>query len=106
MRVSTPSASAMAKPSKRSTAPHDCMALLVSLLPDGNMEKEVVASVVEGLCAGAGFPEDREKLKAIFRCSSLQMVSFTITEKGYTLTDLDGKFFPAVGADFRHGPAD
>lgn len=84
--------------------PHDSMALLVTLLPDGNMQKEVVASVAEGLCAGNGFPEDMEKLKAAFRSSSLQMVSFTITEKGYALTGLDGNFLPTAQADFQQGP--
>lgn len=86
--------------------PHDGMALLVSLLPDGSMEKEVVASVAEGLCAGNDAPEDMAKLRAIFRSSSLQLVSFTITEKGYALTDLSGAYLPAVEADFQRGPAD
>lgn len=85
--------------------PHDCMTLLVSLLPDGSTKKEVIASVVEGLCAGSGFPEDRAKLQRIFRSPALQMVSFTITEKGYALAGLDGTFFPAVKADFQNGPA-
>ncbi len=84
--------------------PHDCMTLLVSLLPDGRMEKEVVASVTEGLCAGSGFPEDMAKLKAIFRSPSLQMVSFTITEKGYALTGLSGEFLPELEADLQNGP--
>ena len=63
--------------------PFDHMTLMVSLLPDGSMEKEVVASIAEGLRAGNAFPEDMERLKAIFRSPSLQMVSYTITEKGY-----------------------
>ena len=83
--------------------PHDNMTLLVSLLPDGTMEKEVVASVAQGLCAGV--PEDLERLRAAFRSPSLQMVSYTITEKGYALTDLSGALLPAVEADIRNGPA-
>ena len=46
-----------------------------------------------------------ERLKAIFRDSSLQMVSFTITEKGYALSNLKGEFFPVVQSDFEQGPA-
>ena len=69
------------------------------------MEKEVIASVAEGLCAGSGFPEDMSKLKAIFRSPSLQMVSYTITEKGYALSDLAGNYLPAAEADFQNGPA-
>ena len=85
--------------------PYDSMTLLVSLLPDGSMKKEVVASIAKGLRAGGAFPEDMERLKAIFRNPSLQMISFTITEKGYALTNMEGEFFPFVEADFQNGPA-
>ena len=85
--------------------PFDSMTVMVSLLPDGSLEKEVVASIAKGLRAGSSFPEDIEQLKAIFRNPSLQMASFTITEKGYALTNLEGKFFPFVEADFQNGPA-
>ncbi len=84
--------------------PYDCMTLLVSLLPDGNMGKEVVASIAEGLRAGSDDPRDGERLKDIFRAPSLQMVSFTITEKGYALTNLHGEYLPMVQADFTSGP--
>ena len=86
-------------------APHDSMTLMVSLKPDGSMEREVVASIAEGLRAGRAYPQDLEKLRTIFRAPSLQMVSFTITEKGYALADLAGRFFPAVEADFADGPS-
>ena len=84
-------------------APHDSMTLMVSLKPDGSMEREVVASIAEGLRAGRAYPQDLEKLRTIFRAPSLQMVSFTITEKGYALADLAGRFLPAVEADFADG---
>ena len=86
-------------------APCDNMTLMVSLLPDGSMDKEVIASIAQGLRAGAAFPGDMEKLKAVFRNPSLQMVSYTITEKGYALTNIQGEFFPFVQADFENGPA-
>lgn len=85
--------------------PFDNMTLMVSLLPDGSLEKDVVASIAQGLRAGAAFPEDMERLKAIFRNPSLQMVSYTITEKGYALQNIQGEFFPFVQADFDNGPA-
>ncbi|MBD5133177.1 MAG: mannitol dehydrogenase family protein [Clostridiales bacterium] len=84
--------------------PFDSMTLMVSLLPDGSMEQEVIASVARGLRAGAAYPRDMEALKAIFRNPSLQMVSYTITEKGYALTNIAGEFFPFVQADFEKGP--
>ncbi len=85
-------------------APFDCMTLMVSLLPDGSMDKEVIASIAQGLRAGAAYPADMEKLKALFRNPSLQMASYTITEKGYALTNIQGEFFPFVQADFEKGP--
>lgn len=85
--------------------PFDSMTLMVSLLPDGSMKKEVIASIAKGLRAGGAYPQDMESLKAIFRNPSLQMVSFTITEKGYALKNIQGEFFPFVQADFDNGPA-
>ena len=57
--------------------PFDSMTLMVSLLPDGSMKKEVIASIAKGLRAGNAYPQDMEQLKAAFRSPSLQMVSFT-----------------------------
>lgn len=84
--------------------PFDNMTLMVSLLPDGSMDREVVASVAQGLRAGAAYRSDMERLKEIFHSPSLQMVSYTITEKGYALTNMAGEFFPFVQADFEKGP--
>lgn len=84
--------------------PFDSMTMLVSLLPDGSMKKEIIASIAKGLRAGKDYPEDLQQLKDIFCNPSLQMVSFTITEKGYALKDIKGNFFPFVQADFVNGP--
>lgn len=84
--------------------PHDNMTLMVSLLPDGTMKKEVIASIGAGLRASTEFPEDMEQLKAVFRNPSLQMVSFTITEKGYALKNIEGAYLPVVQQDFENGP--
>ncbi len=85
--------------------PFDNMTLMVSLLPDGSLKKEVIASIAKGYRAGTTYPDDLAALKEIFRNPSLQMVSFTITEKGYALTNIKGEFFPFVEADFQNGPA-
>ncbi len=84
--------------------PYDNLSLLVTLMPDGNMEKTVVGSVAGALRADPSFPQDWEKLKAIFRNPSLQLITFTITEKGYALTGLDGSFTPLAEKDFAAGP--
>jgi len=84
--------------------PYDNLSLLVTLMPDGDMEKTVVGSVAGALRADPSYPEDWEKLKSIFRNPSLQMITFTITEKGYALTGMDGKFLALAEKDFAAGP--
>ena len=84
--------------------PQDNLCLAVTLKPDGTIEKRVVASIVESLTADSGNTADFGRLKEIFRSRSLQMASFTITEKGYGLTDGKGELLPDVRADFAAGP--
>ena len=84
--------------------PYDNLSLLVTLMPDGNMEKTVVGSVAGALRADPVYPEDWERLKEIFRNPSLQLITFTITEKGYALTGMDGSFLPIAEKDFAAGP--
>ena len=69
-------------------APYNNLSLLVSLQSTGTIEKKVIASVTEALKADSQFP-DWQRLTEIFRNPSLQMISFTITEKGYTYNDAD-----------------
>ena len=84
--------------------PYDSMTMLVSLMPDGSMKKEIVASIAMGIRASHNYTMDMLKLKKAFRNPSLQMVSFTITEKGYALRDIHGNFLPVVEQDFENGP--
>ena len=69
-------------------APYNNLSLLVSLQSTGTIEKKVIASVTEALKADYQFA-DWKRLVEIFRNPSLQMISFTITEKGYTYNDAD-----------------
>ena len=69
--------------------PYDNLSLSVLLKSDGSIEKRVVASVTESLKADPQFHEDWERLEEIFKNPSLQMVSFTITEKGYSISPAD-----------------
>ena len=84
--------------------PFDSLTLMVSLKPDGGTDREVIASLADGLKASPAWEEDWGRLKSVFEAPSLQMVSFTITEKGYALRDLKGEYFPVVQADLRDGP--
>ncbi|HEX2925894.1 MAG TPA: mannitol dehydrogenase family protein, partial [Ruminiclostridium sp.] len=83
--------------------PFDNMSLLVHLNPDGSLEKKVIGSVAESLVGDTAKKEDWERLKEIFRKPSLQIVSFTVTEKGYSLTGMSNEFLPDVLHDMQHG---
>ena len=69
--------------------PYGNLSLSVSLHSDGNIGKTVIASVTEALKADPQFPEDWGRLVQVFRAPSLQMISFTITEKGYSFSEAD-----------------
>ena len=66
---------------------------------------EVYGAFAEAVRAGSQYPEDWQRLKDIFAAPSLQMVSFTITEKGYALSGADGEYYPAVLKDMQDGPS-
>ncbi len=82
---------------------NDDLSILVTLKADGTMEKTVVGSVVESLVLDSYSYNDFTRLKDIFSNPSLQMVSFTITEKGYSLVDGKGEMVPSVKADIEGG---
>lgn len=84
--------------------PFDDLALLITLKADGSTEKKVIASIAEGVKADSADAQEWERLRAIFTSPSLQMVSFTITEKGYALKGADGTYFPFVQSDIDNGP--
>lgn len=83
--------------------PYDELSLLVRMHADGFYDKEVVASVAGGYKADCAGP-DWARLVQVFQNPSLQLASFTITEKGYALTDLAGETLPVARQDFAAGP--
>lgn len=85
-------------------APYDNLALSVILHGDGRQERRVLASLTEALKAQCEDQESWKRLKEIFRAKSLQMVSFTVTEKGYALKNADNTFFTFVEKDIENGP--
>jgi len=80
--------------------PYDNLSVAVTLNADGGMEKEVVGSMAESLT----MLYDSGRVAEIFEAPSLQMVSFTITEKGYALRNARQELAPAVAADMENGP--
>lgn len=84
---------------------HDKLCMEVTLLPDTNVELRVIGSVVNGFKFNGSSAEDEKTVRAIFTNPSLQMISFTITEKGYAIKDLNQNIIPAVAKDIENGPA-
>lgn len=84
--------------------PYDNLGLNVILHGNGTREYKVIGSLAEAVKAQASDPEQWKRLKEIFASSSLQLVSFTITEKGYALHRADGTWLPYVAADIQNGP--
>jgi len=85
-------------------AKHDNLTLMVTLKSDGSIEKSVIGSVAAAYKCDPQFAQEWEFFKNSFKNPSLQMVTFTITEKGYSLKGGNGEFYPAVVADFANGP--
>ena len=80
---------------------NDNLCISVILKSDGTVEKKVITSITESLKIDARyFP----RLKDIFASKSLQMLSLTITEKGYSLRNGEGVLFEDVAADLIAGP--
>ena len=80
--------------------PYDNLTVGVTLNADGSIEKEVIGSMAESLT----MLNDSAAIAEVFCEPSLQMVSFTITEKGYSLRNAAHELMPAVQADMENGP--
>ena len=84
--------------------PFDNLTLMATLLPDGTTKNCVIASIAD--CVKADYNKEQEigRLKAMFRSPKLQMVSYTVTEKGYGLKDMNGELLSVVRQDIASGP--
>ena len=89
------------EPMEKIYKPFDDLALLVGLRAQGEKYLRVIGSI--GKAVGA-MGEGMEFLKNAARADSLKMISFTITEKGYATTGLDGELLPAAAEDLASGP--
>ena len=84
--------------------PNDNYSLLVTLKSDGSVEKTVIGSIAESCILDSANEGEFNHLKQIFSSSTLQLASFTITEKGYAVRDAGGSLVPSVAADLEAGP--
>ncbi|MBP3729129.1 MAG: mannitol dehydrogenase family protein [Lachnospiraceae bacterium] len=84
--------------------PHDNISLAVTLKADGSIEKKIIASIAETHTFDREDAAEYGRLQGIFASPSLQLATFTITEKGYSISDQKGEILPAIQADFEAGP--
>ncbi len=85
--------------------PFDNLTIICDLKPDGNTGYEIIGNITEAVAANYDIKENIERLNNIACSPSLQIVSFTITEKGYALRDADGNLFESARADMENGPS-
>ncbi len=84
--------------------PFDCLSVLCVLKSDGSVDKKVIASVTEALRCDGQNPADDDRLLEVLSAPSLQMVSLTITEKGYAVKNARGDILPFIEKDIQSGP--
>ena len=85
--------------------PHDNLSLLVTMNADGSNEKKIIASITESLTCDMQNKVDWERIESICIAGSLQIMSFTITEKGYKLKKDNGEYLESVKQDLQMGPS-
>lgn len=78
---------------------HDDLTLNVLMDKGSGLHMEVLAGIAESVKA-----DDHEKLRAMAESPSLQLLSFTITEKGYAVSDTEGRLFSVVESDIENDP--
>lgn len=80
---------------KKAYEAYDNLALAVTLKGNGDITKEVVGSLTESLIPS----RDYGRMEEVLTAPTLQMLSLTITEKGYAVKDDQGKAFPWIQGD-------
>jgi fructuronate reductase len=76
--------------------PFDNLTLSVTMNSKSNLKLELLAGIADAVKS-----TELEKLSTIFTKKSLQMVSYTITEKGYAISNLDGSLMNIVEDDIK-----
>ncbi|GFH42042.1 mannitol dehydrogenase [Lactococcus hodotermopsidis] len=82
----------------------DNRSLTVEMKTDGSFEKTLVAATAEALYFHKNNVTDVASLVTIFKAESLQLVTLTITEKGYAVKDSAGELLAQVVSDLKVGP--
>lgn len=81
--------------------PYDNLTLNVMMGKNSNLHMEVLADIAYGIKA-----DSYVELKTIAENPSLQLISFTITEKGYAVKNVNGQLLDIVESDIKNGLSD
>jgi fructuronate reductase len=84
-------------------APYDNLNLQVIMRLDGSIKPRVISAVTEAVAGDSKDKTAWERLKEIFSSPSLQMITLSITEKGYGLKTIDGFLRSDVLGEFAVG---
>lgn len=84
--------------------PYHNRILSVTMKSDGTLKKELVTSVGDSVYFNCKNIKGWNYLTKVFENSTLQLVTFSITEKGYALTDINGALTPMAQKDISEGP--
>lgn len=77
--------------------PFDNLSIACTLKSSGAIQKDIIASITESLTK-----MDIKRLKEIMESETLQIVTFTVTEKGYLIKNTKGEFFEDTLYDFKN----
>ncbi len=81
--------------------PYDNLALSVTLHKNGDFDTNLIANLAEALTLS-----DKDRIKEIALNKNLELMSFTITEKGYNLYASNGELMDVVKSDIEGDPKD
>ncbi|HHX69116.1 MAG: mannitol dehydrogenase family protein [Miniphocaeibacter sp.] len=84
--------------------PYNNLTISVVLSKDGIFSKEIIGSITKAIDYSNNLEYDI--LKKIFKNELLQIVTFTVTEKGYNLYGTSGEFLPIVKKDINNDPVE
>ncbi|MDR1511344.1 MAG: mannitol dehydrogenase family protein [Endomicrobium sp.] len=85
--------------------PYDNLSLQVITCANGDMKLRIISSITESIAANSADKISWKRLKTIFTAPSLQIVTLSITEKGYDLKTINGSFKTDILKEFDEGIA-
>lgn len=81
-------------------SPYDNLSIVTTLKKNGIFESEIIESIVQSIEV---INKNMEILERIIKNENLQIVSFTITEKGYNLKTPEGEYLSSIKEDIKNG---